>query len=161
MIFSPIIHQFGIIPMIMKNQNPMKSLFLMCAYGANWMMLSPNLLLLPPFTESPGLKFTITGLKEPIAYFLIYMVTKSYRNKNQQIYWPVFRKERIDAKIQDWWETHSNDMRVFPAILLYEGLVQKPVEEWYWYRRSSICTAFISDLMPRKRFPVNNEIFAF
>lgn len=119
-----------------------------------------------PFTGSPGLKTNIAGLKEPIDYFSLYfddeivdyIVIETNRFADQFLE----RNELTpSSRVQDWKETNSSEIRVFLAILLYEGVVQKPVEGWYWSKRSSICTPFISDLMPRKRFQLIMKFLHF
>lgn len=140
-----------------------------------WCRAEPNILKEPhppfPFVGSPGLK--ISGhLEDPLDFFSLffdqelvdYIVSETNRFADQFL-------ERTEltpsARAQNWKETDAKEIRIFLAILLYEGIIQKPVEEWYWSRRQSISTPFINDIMSYKRFQIlmkflhfsNNETF--
>lgn len=125
-----------------------------------------------PFTGKPGFRITVPGLKEPVDYFqsffdneiMDHIVCETNRFADQFI-----EKNELTprSRAQDWKATTVEEMFLFLAILLYEGIIKKPVENWYWTRQESIATPFISQIMPRKRFELimkflhfsNNESF--
>ena len=119
-----------------------------------------------PFIGTPGLKVTVPDLKEPTDYFSLYfdndiidyIVTETNRFADQFL-----EQNEItpSSRAQEWRETNPNEMRVFLAVLLYEGIIQKPVENWYWSKRNSISTPFIKDLIPRKRFEIIMKFLHF
>lgn len=125
-----------------------------------------------PFEGNPGIKITGINLEDPMAIFnaffddeiMEYIASETNRYADQFI-------EKNDltpsARARHWKETNLKEMRLFFAILIYMGIVQKPVEEWYWSRRQSISTPFINDIIPYRRFQLlmkflhfsNNETF--
>lgn len=123
------------------------------------------------FEGKPGLK-AVGNLEDPLDFFNLffdeelmnYIASETNRFADQFL-----EKTELtpSARAQNWKETDAKEMRIFLAILLYEGIIQKPVEEWYWSKRHSICTPFINEVMPYKRFQIlmkflhfsNNETF--
>ena len=125
-----------------------------------------------PFSGSSGLKVPTTDFDDPVNIFnhffddelIEYIVTETNRYADNFL---ETNELTPSARAQNWKETNGREMRLFLAILIYMGIVQKPVEEWYWSKRQSICTPFVSEIMSYRRFQLlmkflhftNNETF--
>ena len=125
-----------------------------------------------PFTGNPGVKAPGIDFEDPLNIFNVffddeivdYIASEMNRFADQFI-----EKTELtpSARARHWKETDGKELRVFFAILIYMGIVQKPHEEWYWSKRESISTPFISEIMPHRRFQLlmkflhfsNNESF--
>ena len=76
------------------------------------------------------LKGTIPDLKEP-TYFALHFGNEiiHYTVAETKICWAVLRKKKKITQ-DPGFKNCGQPMRVFLAVLLYKGIVQKPVEHW-------------------------------
>ena len=56
------------------------------------------------------------------------------------------------ARINNWSDTNADEMRVFIALLLYQGIIQKPTLDSYWTTRLLLSTPYVRFIMTRDRF---------
>ncbi|KAG0418926.1 hypothetical protein HPB47_004500, partial [Ixodes persulcatus] len=61
---------------------------------------------------------------------------------------PISRGSRVKA----WKPVTEAEMKVFFALLLLQGIVDKPVVEWYWSKRRVIETPVFGEVMSKSRF---------
>ncbi|GFX76154.1 piggyBac transposable element-derived protein 4 [Trichonephila clavipes] len=62
------------------------------------------------------------------------------------------------SKSKKWEPTSKEEMHVFIALIILQGIVKKPTNEQYWSKRHSISTPFFSKVMSYRRF---NLIYRF
>ena len=62
-------------------------------------------------------------------------------------------KERID--------TDSNEIRIFLALLLMQGVNHKPEMQHYFIKRASLYSPFFAEVMDKNRFILLSEFLRF
>ncbi|GFW33581.1 chromatin-remodeling ATPase INO80 [Trichonephila clavipes] len=65
---------------------------------------------------------------------------------------------RKHSRSKKWEPTSKEEMPVFIALIILQGIVKKPTNEKYWSKRHSISTPFFSKVMSYRRF---NLIYRF
>ncbi|GFU15916.1 piggyBac transposable element-derived protein 4 [Trichonephila clavipes] len=68
------------------------------------------------------------------------------------------RIPRRHSRSKKWEPTSKEEMHVFIALIILQGIVKKPTNEQYWSKRHSISTPFFSKVMSYRRF---NLIYRF
>ncbi|GFT68337.1 piggyBac transposable element-derived protein 4 [Nephila pilipes] len=66
-----------------------------------------------------------------------------------------------------WKNTDIGEMKRFLSLLLLQGVVQKPVEKWFWSKRPILSTPFFGKIMSEMRYGLlmkflhfeNNDVF--
>ncbi|KAM7304911.1 piggyBac transposable element-derived protein 4-like [Ixodes scapularis] len=112
-----------------------------------------------PFTATPGVS---AGLDEndtldAVGYVEVFLspdvmtqiVKETNRYADQHLATaPISRGSRVKA----WKPVTEAEMKVFFALLLLQGIVDKPVVEWYWSERRVIETPVFGEVMSKSRF---------
>ncbi|GFS59507.1 piggyBac transposable element-derived protein 4 [Trichonephila clavipes] len=62
------------------------------------------------------------------------------------------------SRDKKWDPTSKEEMHVFIALIIFQGIAKKPTNEQYWSKRHSISTPFFSKVMSYRRF---NLIYPF
>ncbi|GFX14045.1 piggyBac transposable element-derived protein 4 [Trichonephila clavipes] len=65
---------------------------------------------------------------------------------------------RRHSRSKKWEPTSKEEMHVFIALIILQGIVKQPTNEQYWSKRHSISTPFSSKVMSYRRF---NLIYRF
>lgn len=112
-----------------------------------------------PFTVQPGVHknmdvrdgtlqfieiFFDDNLIEMIASETNKYADKSIRNSNLRRY----------SRARKWEPTTKNEIKVFLALNILQGVVKKPEIEQYWSKRHSTSTPFFSKIMSYRRFQI-------
>ena len=109
-----------------------------------------------PFTGNPGLKVSIeTG--DPLEYFLQFFdetvlnFIVDETNKYAENY--LATKELTpSSRLLKWKRTDCQELRRFLGLLLFQGLVKKPVERFFWSIRPILSTPFFGKVMTEQRY---------
>jgi len=60
--------------------------------------------------------------------------------------------QRPHARLNNWTDTNANNIRIFIALLLYQGIIQKPTLDAYWTTRLLLATPYVRYIMTRDTF---------
>ena len=115
------------------------------------------------FSGKPGLQVAVDNPDDPLAFFSLFftpeivnvIVTETTRSAAQLI---SQMRARPHARLNNWSDTNANEIRVFIAVLLYQGIVQKPTVDSYWTTRSLLSTPYVRYIITRDRFALLLQI---
>lgn len=65
------------------------------------------------------------------------------------------------SRILNWKDTTSKEMKCFFALLLLQGVIDKPKQKWFWSARPIISTPFFGKVMSEKRFSLIMKFLHF
>ena len=110
-----------------------------------------------PFTGAPGLKKVVADKGDPLQYFELLVtqdmidsiVTETNRRGLQLSSQPNLKAR---SRMRQWREVDDAEIRVFIAILLYQGIVQKPENDMFWTTKPLLETPYIRKIMSELRF---------
>lgn len=142
----------------------------------NWCEIDTTTKVIPPpkfpFTANPGIKASISDADDPLEYFRLffdenimnYIVEETNRYANNHIETTPLTPSSRSLK---WQDVNKDDMNKFIALLLLQGLVQKPKETWFWSKRPIITTPFFGNVMSQQQYALimkylhfeNNDTF--
>lgn len=110
-----------------------------------------------PFTGNPGIKIPIVNADDPLEYFLYFFSDEvlSFIVKETNSYADSYFEDRNltpSSRALDWKETDIEELLCFLALLILQGIVQKPVEKWFWSKRPALSTPFFREVMTEKRY---------
>ncbi|KAG8237447.1 hypothetical protein J437_LFUL015975 [Ladona fulva] len=110
-----------------------------------------------PFTASPAVHLEKDGTLDILYCFesffdeyLINLITEQTNLYADQCIQSSFLKKFSRAK--DWHPVKPGEIRVFFGLIILQGIVSKPVEEWYWSKKQAIATPFFAQVMSYRRF---------
>ena len=121
-----------------------------------------------PFTGNLQLKANIHDVANPLEFFELFfddkiidlIVIETNRFATQ------FMREKGGnlkrrSRAHEWTETDANEIRVFFALLLLQGVVYKPELEQYFSKRATLSTPFFRDVMDKDRFILLSKFLHF
>ncbi|GFU73031.1 retrovirus-related Pol polyprotein from transposon TNT 1-94 [Trichonephila clavipes] len=90
-----------------------------------------------PFTGNPGIKVCIGDSGDPLEYFNLFLDDEmfSFIVEDTNRYAESFFKDTEltpASRALKWKNANKKEMKRFIALLLLQGVVQKPVEKWFW-----------------------------
>ena len=136
----------------------------------NWCEIDPTRKLIPPpkfpFSGNPGIKVPITDAEDPLEYFRLffdeniisYIVEETNRFANNHLETAQLTPSSRSLK---WEDVTEREMIKFIALLLLQGLVQKPVERWFWSKRPIINTPFFGKIMSQQQYSLMMKYLHF
>ncbi|CAL1278575.1 unnamed protein product [Larinioides sclopetarius] len=65
------------------------------------------------------------------------------------------------SRVHNWKDVDSSEIRVFLGIIILQGIVQKPLQKWYWSQRPMLNTPYLKELMSEKRFSIIMKFLHF
>ncbi|GFW87231.1 piggyBac transposable element-derived protein 4 [Trichonephila clavipes] len=77
------------------------------------------------------------------------IVQETNRYAEQYIYKTVCKEE---SRWKKWTETNVEELRLFLAVLLLQGVIKKPEQEHYWSKRQTLTTPIFAKAIGRNRF---------
>ncbi|XP_064635294.1 piggyBac transposable element-derived protein 4-like [Lineus longissimus] len=112
-----------------------------------------------PFTGNPGIKVDIHDTSDPLEFFELFfgdelvdlIVTETNRFARQYL----VEKEgtlKARSRAKEWEDTDSDEIRVFLALLLLQGVVFKPEIEVSFSKKASMYTSFFREVIDKERF---------
>ena len=121
-----------------------------------------------PFTDDAGIKVNVQNVAVPLELFqaifddeIISMIfTETNRNAGQ------FLEENIGSlkfrsRFKRWIETNSDEIGVFLALLLLQGVNHKPVLQQYFSKRASLLNPIFGDVMDKNLFILLRKFLHF
>lgn len=110
-----------------------------------------------PFLGFPGIKIPLNDSSDPLEYFYAFFQDEIFSfivhetNKYAGTY---FESANLtpSSRALKWRETDHQEMKCFLALLLLQGVVQKPVEKWFWSKRPILHTPFFGKIMSSERY---------
>ncbi|CAL1272717.1 unnamed protein product [Larinioides sclopetarius] len=119
-----------------------------------------------PFTGNPGLKAYVGDSEDPIDYFYLFFddeifsfivsETNRYAESHSQ------EVELTPAsRALKWKNIDYQEMKRFIALLLLQGIVQKPVEKWFWSKRPILSTPFFGNIMSELKYALIMKFLHF
>ncbi|XP_014676879.1 PREDICTED: piggyBac transposable element-derived protein 4-like [Priapulus caudatus] len=118
------------------------------------------------FTGTPGIKVHLYNVTDPLEYFELYfdeglidmIVDETNRFAQQYIQGATLKPK---SRARKWTPTNSNEIRVFLALLILQGIVHKPVAEWYWSTKDTLSTPYFASVMSVNRFKLLMQFLHF
>ena len=109
-----------------------------------------------PFTGAPGLKKVVADKGDPLQYFellvtedMIDSIVTETNRRGLQL--SSQRNLKARSRMHQWREVDDAEIRVFIAILLYQGIVQKPENNMFWTTKPLLETPYIQKIMSELR----------
>ncbi|GFS81605.1 piggyBac transposable element-derived protein 4 [Trichonephila clavipes] len=105
-----------------------------------------------PFTGNPGIKVSIGDSGDPLEYFNLFLDDEMFSfiveetNKYAESF---FENTELTpaSRALKWKNANKEEMKRFIALLLLQGVVQKPVEKWFWSKKPILSTPFFRKVM--------------
>jgi hypothetical protein len=110
-----------------------------------------------PFTGNPGVVVDIDSTARPLECFELYfdqvMIDIIVRETNRYADQYISKNPpKVRSLYKAWTPTSENEMRLFLGIMILQGIVKLPRQEWCWSKRKIIHVPVFSELMSRNRF---------
>ncbi|GFY06669.1 piggyBac transposable element-derived protein 4 [Trichonephila clavipes] len=105
-----------------------------------------------PFTGNPGIKVCIGDSGDPFEYFNLFLDDEMFSfivEETNRYAESFFENAELTpgSRALKWKNTNKEEMKRFIALLLLQGVVQKPVEQWFWSKRPILSTPFFGKVM--------------
>ncbi|KAG0413353.1 hypothetical protein HPB47_009494, partial [Ixodes persulcatus] len=105
-----------------------------------------------PFLGSPGKTFSAQSITDAFECFEAFLdndlfsliVRKTNRYAEQKLNASQLSEH---SRLKKWVPTTTEEMRVFLPLLLLQGIVQKPKQEWYWSKNKLLHTPIFGEVM--------------
>ncbi|GFW92422.1 piggyBac transposable element-derived protein 4 [Trichonephila clavipes] len=110
-----------------------------------------------PFTGNPGIKVCIGDSGDPFEYFNLFLVDQMFSfivEETNRYAESFFENAELTpgSRALKWKNTNKEEMKRFIALLLLQGVVQKPVEQWFWSKSPILSTPFFGKVMGEVRY---------
>ncbi|GFW14939.1 piggyBac transposable element-derived protein 4 [Trichonephila clavipes] len=110
-----------------------------------------------PFRGNPGITVNIANNASILNYFELFfndqilrmIVQETNRYAEQYIHKTVCKE---GSRWKKWTETNVEELRLFFAVLLLQGVIKKPEQEHYWFKRQTLSTPIFAKVIGRNRF---------
>ncbi|GBM42283.1 PiggyBac transposable element-derived protein 4 [Araneus ventricosus] len=135
----------------------------------NWCRIDQENLAPPPprfpFSGNPGLNTRMDG-SSLIEFFCIFFDDDivGYIASETNLYAEDFIEKNDltpSSRVPKWKDVDSSEIRVFLGIIILQGIVQKPLQKWYWSQRPLLSTPYLKQLMSEKRFSIIMKFLHF
>lgn len=116
-----------------------------------------------PFTGTPRTEISDDGV---VGYFRMFFTDHLVQNivqETNRYAEEIIRNStaKTHSRWKGWTATSVNEMLVFFAVIIIQGIVKKPTLEWYWTKRQCIGTPFFANVMPYSRFTLLKKFLHF
>lgn len=110
-----------------------------------------------PFTGNPGLKVSVGDSEDPLDYFGLFFDEEVFAfivaetNRYADLY---FQNTEMtpSSRALKWNTLDHKEMNRFISLLILQGIVQKPVEKWFWSKRPILSTPFFRNIMSELKY---------
>ena len=120
-----------------------------------------------PFNGNPGLKVNVQNTEDLISFFelffddeLINLIVQQTNLYAQQVIAEKDGRLKKRSRIQEWQETDADEIKVYLALLLLQGIVRIPKEVLY-FSKKSLYTPFFRRIMSCDRFLLLSKFLHF
>ncbi|GFY69414.1 piggyBac transposable element-derived protein 4 [Trichonephila inaurata madagascariensis] len=103
------------------------------------------------------MKACLTNISDPLEYFELFFTDKIENHIVTET--NIFAAENLNkfkskkhSRTHHWSETYKNELRVFFATLILQGIITKPTVRMFWSKRKLIETPSFSNLLSSRRF---------
>lgn len=117
------------------------------------------------FTGSPGRKAVVEDVSDVLQYLrlfitnqlldLIVLETNRYADQVLQAC------QKPEARMRKWIDVDQDEILVYIALLLYQGIIKKPDLDMYWTSKPLLETPYIRNIMSEKRFGMIQKCLHF
>jgi len=109
------------------------------------------------FTGQSGLRVVVDNSDDPLSFFHLFITSEIMDvivvETNRRAAQLASQKHaRPHARLNKWCDTNADEMHVFVALILYQGIIQKPTLDSYWTTRLLLSTPYVRFIMSRDRF---------
>ncbi|GFS30548.1 piggyBac transposable element-derived protein 4 [Trichonephila inaurata madagascariensis] len=118
------------------------------------------------FIGDVGMKACVTNISDPLEYFKLFLTDEIVNHIVTET--NIFAAENLNkfkskeySRTHHWSETNANELRVFFATLILQGIIKKPTVRMFWSKRKLIETPSFSNLMSSKRFDLIMQFIHF
>ncbi|GFV21212.1 piggyBac transposable element-derived protein 4 [Trichonephila clavipes] len=118
------------------------------------------------FTDDVGMKACVTNISDPLEYFELFFTDEIVNHIVTET--NIFAAENLNkfkskehSRTHHWSETNANELRVFFATLILQGIITKPTVKMFWSKRKLIETPSFSNLMSSRRFDLIMQFIHF
>ncbi|GBM78914.1 PiggyBac transposable element-derived protein 4 [Araneus ventricosus] len=135
----------------------------------NWCRIDQENLAPPPprfpFIGNPGLNTRMDG-SSPIEFFCIFFdddIVGYIASETNRYAEDFIEKNYLtpSSRVQKWKDVDLSEIRVFLGIIIFQGIVQKPLQKWYWSQKPLLSTPYLKQLMSEKRFSIIMKFLHF
>jgi len=122
-----------------------------------WSSSDPSVRTLIPFTGISGRRFPVSDSANPLStcFLLTAQWTPQLRKPktNRRAQQLIQSKQPTRrSRLNHWTDTTCDELKVLFAVLIYQGIVQKPEVELYWSTKPLLETPYIRKLMTAQCF---------
>ncbi|GFT19896.1 piggyBac transposable element-derived protein 4 [Trichonephila clavipes] len=119
-----------------------------------------------PFTGNPGIKVCIGDSGDPFEYFNLFLDDEMFSfivEETNRYAESFFENAELTSgsRALKWKNTNKEYMKRFITLLLLQGVVQKPVEQWFWSKRPILSTPFFGKVMGEVRYGILMKFLHF
>ncbi|GFY53141.1 piggyBac transposable element-derived protein 4 [Trichonephila inaurata madagascariensis] len=118
------------------------------------------------FIGDVGMKACVTNISDPLEYFELFFTDEIVNHIVTET--NIFAAENLNkfkskehSRTHHWSETNANELRVFFATLILQGIITKPTVRMFWSKRKLIETPSFSNLMSSRRFDLIMQFIHF
>ncbi|GFX23456.1 piggyBac transposable element-derived protein 4 [Trichonephila clavipes] len=110
-----------------------------------------------PFTGNPGIKVCIGDSGDPVEYFNMFLDDEMFSfivEETNRYAESFFENTELPpaSRALKWKNTNKEEMLRFISLMLLQGVVQKPVQKWFWSKRPILSTPFFGKVMSEMRY---------
>ena len=121
-----------------------------------------------PFNGNPGLKVNVQDTEDPILFFELYfddalinLIVQQTNLYAQQVIAEKDGRLKKRSRMKEWKETDADEIKLYLAMLLLQGIVRKPKETLYFSKKSSLNTPFFRRIFSCDRFLLLSKFLHF
>ncbi|GFY56082.1 piggyBac transposable element-derived protein 4 [Trichonephila inaurata madagascariensis] len=118
------------------------------------------------FIGDVGMKACVTNISDPLEYFELFFTDEIVNHIVTET--NIFAAENLNkfkskehSRTHHWSETNANELRVFFATLILQGIITKPTVRMFWSKKKLIDTPSFSNLMSSRRFDLIMQFIHF
>ncbi|GFV18757.1 piggyBac transposable element-derived protein 4 [Trichonephila clavipes] len=118
------------------------------------------------FTGDEDMKACVTNISDPLEYIELFFTDGIVNHIVTEV--SIFAAENLNkfksnehSRTYHWSETNANELTVFFATLILQGIITKPTVKMFWPKRKLIETPSFSNFMSSKRFDLIMQFFPF
>ncbi|GFS41753.1 contactin [Trichonephila inaurata madagascariensis] len=110
-----------------------------------------------PFTGNSGIKVCIRDSGDPLEYFNLFLDDEMFSfivEETNRYAESFFENTELtpSSRALKWKNTNKEEMKRFISLLLLQGVVQKPVEKWFWSKRPILSTPSFGKVISEVRY---------
>ena len=116
------------------------------------------------FTGNPGIQVELRNVANPLEFFdnkIVELIASETNRYAEQFLEERLANLKTRSRSKEWTDTNSNEIRVFLALLLLQGVNHKPLIQQYFSKRASLYTPFFGDIIDKNSFILLHKFLHF